>query len=235
MFKKTKKVNNTENNNLNSKKDGNNFLKNKNFIFKIVAFFIILGAIIGILCGFLIPKTKEVTVRDIPTFQQYLAANPSVSEEDIQNQLILQTDTGSFITISNESLQNAEISPLAALSHRNVYLVYLPNSSIGKMEFMFSVYDNAFGPSAIQIGSTIIALQNTATIAYLSLHSHSDINKTLPYSDSYSILAQLSSIKHSNLDDTNIPGITQVSAIINKYKNTNIFNFLQYVYLNTGA
>ena len=235
MFKKKKKLNNTENNNSNSKNEGNSFFKNKNLIFKIVAFFVIVGAIIGILCGVLIPRTKEVTIRDIPTFQQYLAANPSVSQKDIQNQLILQTDGGAFITISSESLQDAEISPLAALSHKNVYLVYLPNSSIGKMEFMFSVYDNAFGPSAIQIGSTVIALQNTATIAYLSLHSHSSINKHLAYSDSYSILSQLSSIKHSNLDDTNIPGVTQVSAIINKYKNTNIFNFLQYVYLNTGA
>ena len=124
MFKKKKKLNNTENNHSNSKNEGNSFFKNKNLIFKIVAFLVIVGAIIGILCGVLIPRTKEVTIRDIPTFQQYLAANPSVSQKDIQNQLILQTDGGAFITISSESLQDAEISPLAALSHKNVYLVY---------------------------------------------------------------------------------------------------------------
>ena len=46
MFKKKKKLNNTENNNSNSKNEGNSFLKNKNLIFKIVAFFVIVGAII---------------------------------------------------------------------------------------------------------------------------------------------------------------------------------------------
>ncbi|MBR4486564.1 hypothetical protein IKS57_04370 [bacterium] len=203
----------------------------------------VLGVIIAILCSFLIQRTKEVTVRDIPTAQQYLAANPGVSEADIASDFILQTAGGSYVTVSNQNLQRAEISAIGATGRKTIYLVYLPNTSIGNIKFLFSIFDNSYGPSAIQIGSTVVALQNTASIAYLVLNQKEVKNATLSYSHVYNIFSKRNIIKpnylRSNLvtanNNNNIPGVTQVSQIIAKYKGTNIGNFLEYVYLNTNV
>ena len=241
MFKNKKKDNISNSADSDSKNTNNNRNKIWKLVLKGSLILAVLGIIIAILCSFLIQRTKEVTVRDIPTVKQYLAANPGVEESEVANDFILQIAGGTYVTVSEQNLQHAEISAIGATGRKTIYLVYLPNTSIGNIKFLFSIFDNSYGPSAIQIGSTVVALQNTATIAYLTLNQKAIKNSTnLPYSDIYSIVSKRNIITpnylRNNLVTTNnIPGVTQVSQIVAKYKGTNIGNFLEYVYLNTNV
>ncbi|MBO6103630.1 hypothetical protein J6P04_01000 [bacterium] len=113
--------------------------------------------IIVILCAVLIPRTSDVVVQSTPTSKQYLTATKQEVNDTnlnkIKNDFIIETGTDGYLAISNGNLQDASISPQVETATKTTYLCYLANSPIGKMQFMFSIYHNSTGPTAVQVGN----------------------------------------------------------------------------------
>ena len=157
MFRKKdqeKKVDSTSNN---DNKNGLSKPKHKGLVWKLVLGALLIVIIIVILCAVLIPRTSDVVVQSTPTSKQYLTATKQEVNDTnlnkIKNDFIIETGTDGYLAISNGNLQDASISPQVETATKTTYLCYLANSPIGKMQFMFSIYHNSTGPTAVQVGN----------------------------------------------------------------------------------
>ena len=72
---------------------------------------------------------------------------------ELQNDVIFQTSANNYLVIGKLDLEDAIISPQVETSTKTTYLCYLPNSPLGKMQFMFSIYHNSNGPTGFQVGN----------------------------------------------------------------------------------
>ena len=151
---KEKKV---ESPNNNDNKNGLTKPKHKGLLWKLMLGAIIIVIIIVILCCVLIPKTTDVVVEATPTTEQYLTATKqevnSTNLNKLKDQFIIETGANDYVSIDTISLQAASISPQVEVATKTTYLCYLPSSSLGKMQFMFSIYHDSTGPTGIQIGN----------------------------------------------------------------------------------
>ena len=111
-----------------------------------------------ILCSVLIPRTTDVVVEATPTTKQYLTATKqevnATNLDKLKNQFIIETGTNDYVAIDATSLATASIAPQVETATKATYLCYLPSSSLGKMQFMFSIYYNSTGPTGIQVGNS---------------------------------------------------------------------------------
>lgn len=154
LKKKEKKVNSSSSN------DNKNDLtknKHKGLFWKVLFGLVIIVIIIAILCGVLIPKTSDVVVQATPTTKQYLTDTKqeinNTNLTELQNDVIFQTSANNYLVIGKLDLEDAIISPQVETSTKTTYLCYLPNSPLGKMQFMFSIYHNSNGPTGFQVGN----------------------------------------------------------------------------------
>lgn len=162
LKKKEKKVNSSSSN------DNKNDLtknKHKGLFWKVLFGLVIIVIIIAILCGVLIPKTSDVVVQATPTTKQYLTDTKqeinNTNLTELQNDVIFQTSANNYLVIGKLDLEDAIISPQVETSTKTTYLCYLPNSPLGKMQFMFSIYHNSNGPTGFQVGNgNLINLAN---------------------------------------------------------------------------
>ena len=132
--------------------------KRKGLFWKLLLGAILIVIIIVILCCVLIPKTNDVVVQATPTSKQYLiATKQDVNDTNlnkIKNEFIIETSPNDYALINTSNLQDASISPEVETATKTTYLCYLPNSSLGKMQFMFSIYHDSTGPTGIQVGNS---------------------------------------------------------------------------------
>ncbi len=206
MFKK-KKVNDIDSNNDTNKNTADKKPSKKFKYWKFLFAGISIAVIIAILCGVFIPKPKQVTAQNYVTTEQYANDN-KLPISNYQNDLIIKTQNYNDVLISSSSLSQASIVCLLSSSSKSVYLCEVPTSSIGKMQFQFTIYNGSNGPTYVQIGNGDLI----------------SLTKLFPNS--------IKTNANSKATDASTPTIQQ---LMNSYKTSNdfsVYNFLKYVYVN---
>ena len=157
MLRKKDKKEKTNSSNNNDNKSESTKGKRKGLFWKLLFGGIIIVIIIAILCGVLIPRTSDVVVQATPTTKQYLIDTKqdtnTTNLNNLKDDVILQTSPTNYLVIGKLNLEDATISPQVETATKTTYLCYLPNSPLGKMQFMFSIYHNSNGPTGFQVGN----------------------------------------------------------------------------------
>lgn len=144
-------------------------LKKRSWIVRGSIIVVALAIIAAIFGGIYAPKTRVLNnIQGITSTSQYVKYENSqgndITPTSLQNDLILNEGSNNYLVITSSQLSNATVNLNANYGGKRLtYLVYIPNSNIGQIEFSFTVGYNDNGPIWVQIGnvaSDMIKLPN---------------------------------------------------------------------------